>query len=418
MAETKSASRLGTALMLAIDSIRAHKLRSFLTLLGMIIGVASVILVGASIDGLGAFTESVTAKAFGSDSYLIAQIASVGRLSARELADKQRRNKRIRPEDVTYLRQTTGDDVIYSPYQNRTDDVKGDNQLYEGAAIYGVSHTLPQIRDIPVTEGRFFNETEEDHHAHVAVIGDDIRNALFPDQSVIGKTIRVGGQEFTVIGLLERQGSSFGNNLDNPVYMPSSTYSEIYGSQRGMAVFGKAAPGTGLSLDEAMDETRSALRTHFHTRLGKPDNFDTLTPDSIRSFVGQILGVIAAVVVPVTGISLVVGGIVVMNIMLVSVTERTREIGIRKSLGARQSDIMLQFLTESVMLSLFGGCFGVALGALVAFIASKVAGLTLVVTWPYVLISVFVSSAVGIISGWYPARRAALLDPVVALRAD
>ncbi len=404
--------------MLAIDSIRAHKLRSFLTLLGMIIGVASVILVGASIDGLGSFTESVTAKAFGSDSYLIAQIASLGRLSARELADKQRRNKRIRPEDVTYLRQTTGDNVIYSPYQNRTDDVKGDNQLYEGAAIYGVSYTLPQIRDIPVTEGRFFNETEEEHDAHVAVIGDDIRNALFPDQSVIGKIIRVGGQEFSVIGLLERQGSSFGNNLDNPVYIPTSTYSEIYGSQRGMAVFGKATPGTGLSMDQAMDETRAALRTHFHTRLGQPDNFDTLTPDSIRSFVGQILGVIAAVVVPVTGISLVVGGIVVMNIMLVSVTERTREIGIRKSLGARQSDIMLQFLTESVMLSLFGGCFGVALGALVAFIASKIAGLTLVVTWPYVLISVFVSSAVGIISGWYPARRAALLDPVVALRAD
>ena len=418
MAQSKSASRLGTAAMLAIDSIQAHKLRSFLTLLGMIIGVASVILVGASIDGLGAFTESVTAKAFGSDSYLIAQIASVGRLSARELADKQRTNKRIRPEDVKYLRQVTGDDVIYSPYQNRTDDVKGDNQVYEGAAIFGVSYTLPQIRDVPVTEGRFFNQTEEEHHSHVAVIGDEIRTVLFQGESVIGKTIRVGGQEFTIVGLLEKQGSSFGNNLDNPVYIPTTTYSEIYGSQRGMAVFGKSAPGSDLSMDEAMDETRSALRTHFHTRLGKPDNFDTLTPDSIRSFVGQILGVIAAVVVPVTGISLVVGGIVVMNIMLVSVTERTREIGIRKSLGARQADIMLQFLTESVMLSVMGGCLGVALGAMVAFVVSKLAGLTLVVTWPYVLVSVFVSSAVGIISGWYPARRAALLDPVVALRAD
>jgi putative ABC transport system permease protein len=366
-----SVSKLGTAIGLALDSIRAHKLRSFLTLLGMIIGVASVILVGAAIDGLGSYTESITAKAFGSDSFMISQIASLGRLSARELAEKQRVNKRIRPDDVTYLRQVTGQDVIYSPYQNRTDDVKGDNQVYEGASILGVSATLPAIRDVPVVEGRFFNDTEEEHGAHVAVIGDDIRTALFPDEAVIGKVIRVGGQEFTVIGLLERQGSSFGQSLDNPVYIPTSTYTEIYGSQKGMAVFGKSVAGSGLSMDAAMDETRTALRSRFHAQPGKPDNFDTLTPDSIRSFVGQILGVIAAVVVPVTGISLVVGGIVVMNIMLVSVTERTREIGIRKSLGARRSDIMLQFLTESVILSLFGGCFGVALGALAAFVASK-----------------------------------------------
>jgi putative ABC transport system permease protein len=409
---------LGTAILLAVDSIRAHKLRSFLTLLGMIMGVASVILVGAAIDGLGAYTENITSRAFGSDSFLIAQIASVGRLSARQLADKQRKNKPIRPEDVTYLRQETGDDVIYSPYQNRVEDVKGDNQVFENASILGVSSTLPQIRDVPVSEGRFFNQTEEERNSHVAVIGDDVRNALFPGQAVEGKIIRVGGQEFTVIGLLERQGSSFGNSLDNPVYIPATTYAEIYGAKTGMAVFGKALPAAGLSMDQALDVTRSALRSRFHARVGQPDNFDTLTPDSVRSFVGQILGVIAAVVVPITGISLVVGGIVVMNIMLVSVTERTREIGVRKSLGARRGDIMLQFLTESVILSLFGGCFGVALGALVAFIISKAAGLTLVVTLPYVLVSVFVSSAVGIVSGWYPARRAAFLDPVVALRAE
>jgi putative ABC transport system permease protein len=168
-----------TAVSLALDSIRAHKLRSFLTLLGVIIGVASVILVGAAIDGLGVYAENITAKAFGSDSYLVAQIASVGRLTRRQLADKQRRNKRIRPDDVTYLRTVTGDSIMYSPYAQRFDDVKGENQVYEGAVILGVASTLPEMRDIPVEEGRFFTETEERMRKPVAVVGVDIRDTLF-----------------------------------------------------------------------------------------------------------------------------------------------------------------------------------------------------------------------------------------------
>ena len=410
-------SSLATAISLALDSIRAHKLRSFLTLLGVIIGVASVILVGAAIDGLGVYAENITAKAFGSDSFLVAQIAAVGRLTSRQLADKQRRNKRIRPGDVAYLRAATGDSIVYSPYAQRTDDVKGENQVYEGASILGASATLPDMRDIPIEDGRFFTENEERLRRPVAVIGQDIRDAIFPEISPIGRTIRVSGTELTVIGLLERQGSSFGRSLDNPVYIPVTVYYDLYGSQRGTAVFGKARTAA-LSMDAALDITRAALRTHFHTPPGQPDNFDTLTPDSVRSFVDSILGVIAAVVVPITSISLVVGGIVIMNIMLVSVTERTREIGIRKSLGARQGDIMLQFLIESVILSLAGGLVGLVSGALAALALSALFGATLKVTAGYVLLAIFVSSAVGIVSGWYPARRAARLDPVAALRAE
>jgi putative ABC transport system permease protein len=409
---------LATAGGLAFDSIRAHKLRSFLTLLGVIIGVASVILVGAAIDGLGAYAEQITAKAFGTDSFLIAQIASVGRLTRKQVIQKQRYNKRIRPEDMAYLREATGDDLIYSLYQQRVGDVKSENLTYEDANIIGVSPELAEIRDIPVEDGRFFTASEEQVRAPVAVIGPDIANALFPSVSPLGRTLRLSGVDFTVVGLLERQGSSFGNSLDNPVYIPIGMYMELYGGRDRSVLFGRARRNTGLTMEDALDRTRNALRSHFHARPGKDDNFDVLTPDSVRAFTGQILGVIAAIVVPVTGISLVVGGIVIMNIMLVSVTERTREIGIRKALGARQNDIMLQFLTESLMLSLFGGLLGLALGASLAWLIQTLSGATLRVTATYVVISIAVSSIVGVVSGWYPARRAARLDPVVALRAE
>ena len=409
---------IATAFGLAVESIRAHKLRSFLTLLGVIIGVASVILVGAAIDGLGSYAEGITAKAFGSNSYLVAQIAAVGGLTQKQLVEKQKRNKRIRPEDVAYLRSETGQQILYSPYQQRSEDVKGENQVYEGASILGVSATLPEIREVPIVDGRFFSETEERMRQRVAVIGEDIRTSLFPAGSVLGRKVRITGDDFTVIGLLEKQGSSFGRSLDNPIYIPGTVYSQIYGSQRGMAVFGRSRPEAHLSMGQALDVTRAALRTHFHTPVGKEDNFDTLTPDSVRAFIDQVLGVIAAIVVPVTSISLVVGGIVIMNIMLVSVTERTHEIGIRKSLGARQTDIMLQFLSESVILSLVGGLIGLGTGAAVRVLLSALFGATLKITAPYVLLAIVVSSAVGIISGWYPARRAARMDPVAALRAE
>jgi putative ABC transport system permease protein len=409
---------VATAFGLALDSIRVHKLRSFLTLLGVIIGVASVILVGAAIDGLGVYAEGITSRVFGSDSFLIAQIAAVGDLTAKQLADKQKRNKRIRPDDVAYLRSATGDALMYSPYQQRIEDVKGENQIFEAANFIGVSSTLPEMRDVPVADGRFFSETEERMRQHLAVIGEDIRTRLFPTGSVLGKKIKVSGEDFTVIGLLEKQGSSFGRSLDNLVYIPITVYTAIYGGTRGIVVFGRAKPSTKLSMDQALDVARSALRSRFHTPPGQEDNFDTLTPDSVRAFVSQVLGFIAAIVVPVTSISLVVGGIVIMNIMLVSVTERTHEIGIRKSVGARQTDIMLQFLSEAVILSLVGGLIGLVAGAAVSMLLSALFGLTLSITLPYVALSIFVSSMVGILSGWYPARRAARMDPVVALRAE
>ena len=407
------------AFRLAMDSIRAHKLRSFLTLLGVIIGVASVIMVGAAIEGLGVYAEQSTAKAFGSESFMVAQIAATGRLSRRDLFDKLKRNKPIRTDDARFVEALAGDKVLYSPYRQHISDVKRENLICEDSSILGAASAMAGIRDIGVVDGRFFTEQEEHTRSYVAVIGDTVRTTLFPgDASPLNQIIRIEGIEFTVIGVQERLGSAFGRDQDNSVYIPITAFNRMYGPGTGFALFGRPKPGSGLDLTGALDETRVVLRTRFHARPGQPDNFDVLTPDAIRGFIDQVLGMIAAIVVPVTCISLVVGGIVIMNIMLVSVTERTREIGIRKAIGARHGDVMMQILIEAVFLASVGGALGVAAGAAVTALLGRIFEISMHITLAYVALSLVVSSVVGVVSGWYPASRAAKLDPVVALRAE
>jgi len=401
-----------------MDSILAHKLRSTLTLLGIIIGVGSVVLVGAAIEGLGSYADQTTAKAFGSDSYLVAQVAQVGRATRAERAAKLRRNKRIRPEDLSYLVAATGDQIQYSGYRVRFDDVKAGSLTFEGAMVVGASASLAEIRDVAVEQGRFFTDQEEQNRQFVCVLGNELITTLFEGQSPLGRTVRIRGFDFTVIGTQEKLGSTGGQSQDNQVHMPFHSFSRLYGPEVSMPIFARARPESGLSLASALDVTRVALRTRFKTKPGEDDNFDTMTPDSIRAFVDQVLGLISAIVVPVTCISLIVGGIVVMNIMLVSVTERTREIGIRKALGARRFDIMLQFLTEAVILAASGGLVGLALGVIAARLLGLVLEVDLPVTWPYVALAVAVSTLTGILSGWYPASKASRMDPVEALRHE
>ena len=410
--------RLFTAAGLAVASIVAHKLRSFLTLLGVIIGVASVVLVGAAIEGLGNYAEESTSKAFGSESYLLAQIANVGRMTRKERADKLRHNKQLRNEDLAYLELTTGDQVMYSSYRQQPEDLKHNSLTMEAANILGVSARLPEIRDIVVVEGRFFTEQEEQARQQVAIIGQDVVTEFFPSVVPVGQMITIRGYAFSVIGVQEKLGSADGRSQDSSVYIPATVFNRIFGPAKSLSIFARPRAQSGLTLAESLDVTRVALRTRFKARPGADDPFDFLTPDSIRAFIDSILGLVKAVVIPVTGISLVVGGIVVMNIMLVSVTERTREIGLRKSLGARRGDIMLQFLLESVMMSAMGGFIGLSLGALTAFGLSYALGVKLGVSPAYAVLAIGVSSIVGMVSGWYPASRAAKLDPVEALRAE
>jgi len=409
--------QLTSAIGLASASLRAHRLRTFLTLLGVMIGVASVILVGSAIDGLGLYADESVSKAFGSESFVLQQIGQIK--SRRELFDKLKYNHQLKLADERYLEQINNENTIYSAYRNSTIDTKRQDLTSEDTTIIGAAADLADIRDMDMTEGRFFSRTEEQSAALVAVIGDDLKNNLFPSVgSPMGRTFKIQGIDFTVVGVLERLGSSFGNSQDNVAYIPITSFDRLFGPGGSIAIFGRPRPSSGLSMQQSLDYTRVALRTRFHQKPGENDRFDFLTPDAIRGFIDQLLSLVALVVVPITCISLVVGGIVIMNIMLVSVTERTREIGIRKSLGARRSDIMMQILIESVLMAFAGGAIGVGIGAVLTRILTAAFGVTLRITPVYVFLSVFVSGAVGIISGWYPASKAAKLDPIVALRSE
>ena len=407
---------LATAFALACDSLRAHKLRTFLTLLGVIIGVASVVLVGAAIDGLGLYAELSAAKTFGSETYIVAQVA--GAMTRRQYYDKLKRNKRIRMEDLAYLEGATGDRILYSAYMAKPDEVKRENQVFDNGSIHGVSWTMADLRDVTISEGRFFTAEEERNRQYVAVIGEDVRASLFPSGSAIGRKIKIRDIDFTVVGVQEKLGNVTGNLRDDAVFIPVTVYRRLYGTPNSITIFGRPRPGLGMSFDEALDLTRAALRARFQIPPGRPDRFDTLTPEAVRSWAQNILSMISSVALPITCISLVVGGIVVMNIMLVSVSERTHEIGVRKSLGARQFDIRLQFLLEAVLMTSLGGLAGLALGAAGAALLEQILQTGIPVSGRYAALAVAVSGLVGIAAGWYPAVRAARLDPVVALRAE
>jgi putative ABC transport system permease protein len=411
---------LFSAMGLAASSIAAHKLRSSLTLLGTIIGVASVIMVGAAINGMGAYAEQSTASAFGAESFGVAQVALSGNLSRRAVQEKMKHNKAIHTADARFAEEVAGNKVYFSPNRSHGgSSFRRDNLMCDDATVNGVAASMVDIRDLKVVDGRFFSEEEERSSAHVAAIGDEVREVLFGDSgSPVGKTLRIDGSEFLVVGVMEKLGSSFGQSQDRNAYIPVSVFNRAYGEGTGFTLLGRAKPASGLSLIQALDETRIALRARFHVKPGDPDNFDIQTPDSMRGFIDQILGVITAAVVPLTLISLVVGGIVIMNIMLVSVIERTSEIGVRKALGARHRDIMAQVLIEAVTLSFLGGAIGVSIGALVTFVLAQALAVPLSISAGYVLLAMGVSTTVGVLSGWYPALRAAKMQPVEALRAD
>jgi putative ABC transport system permease protein len=336
------------AFCIAVDSIWAHKLRSVLTLLGIIIGVASVVTVGGAIGGVGSYIWGRLSSTFGSNTFIVARIARTN-ISEEDFEKLIKRNKSLYPEDMRAVEDKCDGCEAISPMIRGTDTVKRGSHIYYDASVSGVNADMPKIQSLDLAEGRFISNLDVTHARNSAVIGSQVRDELFGSAEALGKEIKVGGDGFMVVGVEAKNGSMGGQSLDNKVYIPYTAYLKKYGSRRSIQ-FQVRAP-SDETLEPTQDEVRQILRTRHKLKPSKEDDFDILASSAIQDFIGQIMGIIAMVITPITLISLIVGGIVVMNIMLVTVTERTVEIGMRKAVGAKRRDILMQFLIESALLA-------------------------------------------------------------------
>ena len=399
---------------IALQSLWANKLRSILTLLGVVIGVASVITVVTLVNGAKQF---VTTKlnSYGAEVVTISKMPQTF-ITIEEYLEFQKR-KDVKLDDYVAIRDGCQSCVSVGALRNTTGKVVYGTKSSTDTDIRGWTWTMPPMSNLNIAQGRSFTESEDEHSSHVAIVGYDVADNLLGQGDPLGKEIRVDGDPYTVIGVGERQGKTLGASQDNWVAVPLTAFIQSYGGNKSLVIYVNAGGG-GEIIDRVSDELRTIMRSRRHLAPGTRDAFSIDTSATFQNLLGQILNSFGAVVVAIAAISLVVGGIVIMNIMLVSVTERTREIGIRKALGARRHDIMVQFLVESATMSLVGGMIGVIGGITVAKL------ITLLISFPSqvqlwsVLVGLFVATAVGVFFGVYPARKAAQLDPIVALRSE
>jgi putative ABC transport system permease protein len=402
------------AIRIALQSLWANKLRSILTLLGMVIGVASVIMVLTLVAGVENFVATKV-YGYGADVFTASKQPSVVF------------------SDAEYMKYQKRKDLKYEAYQaiaERCTACSSTGAMADatGSVVYGIHSAtdinirgwtadMPAIYDINIERGRAFTPGEESRRMHVALIGPDIVDNQMGGEDPLGKEIRVDGEHYTVIGVGERKGKTLGQSQDNWVAIPLTTFLDTHGANQSLTLYARAF-GVGDPLQEAADQVRVILRSIRHDRPGEEDSFSV---DTNQTFVGIFQSISAsffAVFISLAAISLVVGGVVIMNIMLVSVTERTREIGVRKALGARRGDLMSQFLVESATLAFVGGVGGVLGGITMAKLITLIVGFPSDIKIWVVLLGLGVATSVGLFFGVYPARKAAKLDPIVALRAE
>jgi putative ABC transport system permease protein len=406
-------SQILESVKLALASIWANKLRSLLTLLGNIVAVSSIITVVALITGVNSAVSNAIVSDLGADSFTVQR---VGIVRNQDEADRQRNNPRITLEEAATIRRF-GDAIqtVMAQAQQRSTVAYRTLEL-DQVMVQGVTETYIDFSSFDAEQGRMISPFEIQRQRPVALLGWDVAERLFGPADPIDKVIRVAGLQFRVVGVSAKKGAFFGNSLDQFVVVPLGQFQKLFGSRPQLQLVVKPRHAS-LSV-QARDEARVAMRVARRLSPADEDNFGIVASDSVLDIYTQATAGIAAVLVGIVALSLVVGGIVIMNIMLMVVSERTREIGLRKALGARRRDIMSQVLTESVTLSLAGGVIGIALGAIFAQALAAATPLPASVELWSVVLGVLITAMVGLFFGWYPARRASMLDPIEALRRE
>ena len=406
-------------LKLAISAIWAHKLRSALTLLGMIIGVMAVVVVYSLIQGFNKYVDEKIAG-IGAKSFTVQRFNPLEDFKDTDtIAAAQRRNKDLTLEDFEYLKErSTLIGKLGARARGTASEIKRAEQVLEDVPVSGATSLIADIENRDIAEGRFIVDPENDAAQRVAYLGNDVATKLFPVGSPIGQEISIAGLPYRVIGVEAARGTVFGIPQDNFIVIPLKTYANNFGGLiRQRSLFFVATSRTDDVFNDAVDEARFLMRVRRKLDNKEKDNFGIVTPDAITGLRDRLFGTIFLVAIFVPGIALLVGAIVIMNIMLVSVTERTKEIGIRKSLGARQMDILKQFLVEAVTLSAMGGAVGVTIAWIIGRVLTALFFPT-ALSVGAIVIAVGISMLVGIMAGVFPAWKAARLDPIEALRAD